>query len=194
MITSRKSPTSFTTLPSLLINGSPLELVSSFKYLGVTLTSNLSWSTHINEICSKVKKLLVYIYHQFTITLFLFLSFLPNAISLWNSLPSSFKDLNSVSQFKQNISYLFYNYHEYSIHIVHIYLLIHLSISSLIINPLLLILFCSHYKFGIVIDALYISFAIECLLCFNKRIYQVMTMLPINTLKGHPFKKQMQIS
>ena len=39
---------------------------------------------------------------------------------------------------KQNISYIFYNYHEYNIHIVHIYLLIHLSISSLIINPLLL--------------------------------------------------------
>ena len=33
-------------------------------------------------------------------------SFLPSAISLWNSLPSSLKDLNSASQFKQNISYL----------------------------------------------------------------------------------------
>ena len=33
-------------------------------------------------------------------------SFLPSAISLWNSLPSSLKDLNSGKQFKQNISYL----------------------------------------------------------------------------------------
>ena len=65
MIISRKSPTSFTTLPSLFLDGSPLELVSSFKYLGVTLTSNLSWSTHINETCSKAKKLLGYIYRQF---------------------------------------------------------------------------------------------------------------------------------
>ena len=65
MIISRKPPTSFTTLPSLLLDGSPLELVCSFKYLVVTLASNLSWSTHINEICSKVKKLLGYIYHQF---------------------------------------------------------------------------------------------------------------------------------
>ena len=65
MIISRKSPTSFTTLPSLLIDGSPLELVCSFKYLDVTLTSNLSWSTHINETCSKVKKLLGHIYRQF---------------------------------------------------------------------------------------------------------------------------------
>ena len=30
----------------------------------------------------------------------------PSAISLWNSLHASLKDLNSVTQFKQNISYL----------------------------------------------------------------------------------------
>ena len=65
MIISRKSPTSFNTLPSLFLDGSPLELVSSFKYLGVTLTSNLSWSTRINETCSKSKKLLGHIYRQF---------------------------------------------------------------------------------------------------------------------------------
>ena len=35
-----------------------------------------------------------------------FNSFLPSAISLWNSLLSSFKDLNPARQFKQNISYL----------------------------------------------------------------------------------------
>ena len=65
MIISRKSSTSLTTLASLLLDGSPLELVSSFKYLGVTLIFNLSWSTHINEISSKAKKLLDYIYRQF---------------------------------------------------------------------------------------------------------------------------------
>ena len=225
MIISRKSPPPFTTLPSLFLDESPLELVSSFKYLGFTLTSNLSWSTHINETCSKAKKLLGYIYCQFYhnssssvliklyLTLILpilmysssvwdpysisninklekvqhfalklcsknwtsdyplllqlfnlpslsscrttskfvllykfiiskiyisagsflfqkqssynlrsshplnpnlpfsrssatFNSFLPSAISLWNSLLSSFKDLNPARQFKQNISYL----------------------------------------------------------------------------------------
>ena len=65
MIISRKSPSSFTTLPSLFLDESPLVLLSSFKYLGVNLTSNLSWSTHINETCSKAKKLLGQIYHQF---------------------------------------------------------------------------------------------------------------------------------
>ena len=62
---SRKYSTSFNTLPSLLLDGCPLELVSSFKSLGVTLNSNLSWSTHINDTCSKVKKLLGCIYRQF---------------------------------------------------------------------------------------------------------------------------------
>ena len=65
MIISRKFPTSFITLPSLLLDGSPLELVSSFKYLGVTLTYNLSWSIRINETCSKAKNLLGYIYRQY---------------------------------------------------------------------------------------------------------------------------------
>ena len=70
----------------------------------------------------------------------------------------------------QNISYLFWHYQEYSIHIVYIYSFIHLSISSLIINSLLIILFYPHYESSIVIDALYISFAFEYLLCFNKKI------------------------
>ena len=65
MTISRKSPTSFTSLPSLLLDGSPLELVSSFKYLGITLTFNHSWFIHVNETFSKVKKLLSCIYRQF---------------------------------------------------------------------------------------------------------------------------------
>ena len=52
---------------------------------------------------------------------------------------------------------------EYSVHIVHIYSFVHLLMSSLNINPLPPILF---YCF----DALHISFPIECLLCFNKKI------------------------
>ena len=37
----------------------------SYKYLGITITSNLSWSQHIHVICSKAKKLLVLLYRQF---------------------------------------------------------------------------------------------------------------------------------
>ena len=64
VIISKKSSTSIHTLLSHLLNGSPLELVSLFKYLSVTLTFNLSLSTYISETCSKVKILVGYIYLQ----------------------------------------------------------------------------------------------------------------------------------
>ena len=73
IIISRKPPMSFTTLPSLLLDGLPLELVSTFKYLGVTLTSNLSWSTHINEIW--LRNCLATSIVNFTITILLYLSY-----------------------------------------------------------------------------------------------------------------------
>ena len=104
-IISRKSPTSFATLPSLFLDGSPLELVSSYKYLRVTLTSNLSWSTHINETCSKVKKLLGYIYHQFyysssyvliKLYLTLVLSILMYSSSVWD--PYSIPNINKLEK------------------------------------------------------------------------------------------------
>ena len=106
IIISRKSPTSFITLPSLFLDGSPLELVSSFKYLGVTLTSNLSWSTHINETCSLAKKLLGYIYCQFyhnsfssvliKLHLTLILLFLMFSLSVWD--PYSIPNINKVEK------------------------------------------------------------------------------------------------
>ena len=36
-----------------------------FKYLGVLLTNNLSWSNHISELCSKARKILGLLYRQF---------------------------------------------------------------------------------------------------------------------------------
>ena len=35
--------------PTLILGGQSLELVNSYKYLGVTVTSGLSWSLHIQQ-------------------------------------------------------------------------------------------------------------------------------------------------
>jgi len=43
----------------------PLECVKSYKYLGVIITSNLSWSEQIQTICNKNRKLVGLLYHQF---------------------------------------------------------------------------------------------------------------------------------
>ena len=55
----------FNTYPPISISGSPIERVRTFKYLGITLSHNLSWSTHINSLICKSKKLLGLIYRQF---------------------------------------------------------------------------------------------------------------------------------
>ena len=39
--------------PQLYLSGQPLEQVQSYKYLGVIITSDLSWSVHIQSICLK---------------------------------------------------------------------------------------------------------------------------------------------
>ena len=53
--------------PVLTIDNIPIERTNSHKYLGIVLTSNLTWSEHIPciYICSKVKKLLGLLYRQF---------------------------------------------------------------------------------------------------------------------------------
>ena len=52
--------------PPLLITGHTLEQVECFKYLGLLLTSDLSWSPHIETACSKARKLLGMIYRRFS--------------------------------------------------------------------------------------------------------------------------------
>ena len=65
MFISLKSSSSFSSLPLLSLNGSSLELVSSFRYLGVLITSNLSWSLHIQSICRKSRKILGLLFRHF---------------------------------------------------------------------------------------------------------------------------------
>ena len=51
--------------PQLFLAGQALECVQSYKYLGVIITSNLSWSEHIQSICNKSRKLVGLLYRQF---------------------------------------------------------------------------------------------------------------------------------
>ena len=51
--------------PDLLLDDLCLERVESFKYLGILLSSDLSWSKHIESICTKARKLLGLLYRRF---------------------------------------------------------------------------------------------------------------------------------
>ena len=47
------------------INGDPLESITSFKYLGVYISSDLSWSEHIKQVCVKAKRMIGLFYQNF---------------------------------------------------------------------------------------------------------------------------------
>ena len=53
------------TIPTILLEDVPLEHVDTFKYLGVTLSSDLSWTPHIESVCTKARKLLGLLYRHF---------------------------------------------------------------------------------------------------------------------------------
>ena len=42
--------------PNLLLNDSKLTQVNNHKQLGLTISNNMSWSSHINEILAKAEK------------------------------------------------------------------------------------------------------------------------------------------
>jgi len=63
MIVSRKKSQPYPS--TLTLGGQRLEQVESFKYLGVLLSSNLSFSQHIQTICAKARKILGLLYRRF---------------------------------------------------------------------------------------------------------------------------------
>ena len=62
MLVTRKRDSTMPTV--LLISGQPLKRVYSYKYLGVLLTSDLSWSAHISTLCSKAWQQIGFLYHK----------------------------------------------------------------------------------------------------------------------------------
>ena len=52
-------------IPSLTLNGYIIPSTTSVKYLGVTISHNLTWSHHINVICRTTKRQLGRVHRQF---------------------------------------------------------------------------------------------------------------------------------
>ena len=52
--------------PIMTLNNNAMELVRQYKYLGVIISSDLSWSHHIQALCSKTRKLLGLLYRRFS--------------------------------------------------------------------------------------------------------------------------------
>ena len=64
MIISRKRSPPSPEYP-LRLFGCPMQSVDCYKYLGLLITNNLTWSTHIDSVCSRAKKILGLIYRRF---------------------------------------------------------------------------------------------------------------------------------
>ena len=65
MIFALKSQQCFDYLPPLQLNNLSIARVFTFWYLGILLSCNMSWASHISSISKKVKHLLGLIYQQF---------------------------------------------------------------------------------------------------------------------------------
>ena len=50
---------------TLMLNGQALEQVDVYKYLGVLLSRDLSWSPHVDAVCAKARKILGLLYRRF---------------------------------------------------------------------------------------------------------------------------------
>ena len=57
----KKSPPTL----NIRLGESEIECDSSYRYLGIIIASNLSWSLHIDSVYSKAKRLLGMLYRQF---------------------------------------------------------------------------------------------------------------------------------
>ena len=54
---SKQNKLSVNKIPIIKINGMPIERVTEFKFLGVLIDSNLTWSPHCNYIANKLSRI-----------------------------------------------------------------------------------------------------------------------------------------
>ena len=66
MVLSRKRSNADHEFPALMLNDLPIECVSQFKYLGVHISSDLTWSLHVSKICAKGRRLVAMLYRRFS--------------------------------------------------------------------------------------------------------------------------------
>ena len=52
--------------PPLYINNIQIEHVSHFKYLGVWISDDLTWSKHVESVCCKARRILGYMFRTFS--------------------------------------------------------------------------------------------------------------------------------
>ena len=65
MMISRKKVSFKSSSPLHLGGRQLLECVSSYKYLGVHISSDLSWSQHTQHVCMKAKKMIGLLYRNY---------------------------------------------------------------------------------------------------------------------------------
>ena len=65
MLIPRKVSSQISGLPPLSLLNSSLDKVQNYKYLGVLITTDLSWSDHITTLRSKARRQLDYLYRKF---------------------------------------------------------------------------------------------------------------------------------
>ena len=63
MLISRKRTSSDS--PVLYVSGSALERVSTYKYLGIVISADLTWGNHIKGIATKTRKKIGLLYRRF---------------------------------------------------------------------------------------------------------------------------------
>jgi len=49
----------------LLLNGPPVDFMDSIRYLGLTISADLSWSKHVKNITSQARQLVDLLFRQF---------------------------------------------------------------------------------------------------------------------------------